>query len=161
MNGVSPELLEQAIQLLGEPNLTQEQAADDLVARGTDDRTASRLVSFIPEAFGIALASHIEGNPGFPSTFLARDKRGGSASVPFSSEPIFVQALLRAQTMFHEGPQNVFSAISSRSSIFKLIDHALNNELKMDGSKIAIAVGIPAEFYAKPKVSFWRKIFGS
>ena len=161
MEIVSPEILEQSVQLLGDPNLTQEQAADELITQGTDDLIASRLVAFIPEAFGIALISHMKVKTGFPSSFIVRDKMGKVESVLFSSEPVFVMALNRAQSMYHEGPRSVFVAISSRSSILKLINDALNRGATFDGSKIAIAFGIPAEIYTKQKTSVWRRIFGS
>jgi hypothetical protein len=160
METIPSEILEQAVQLLGNSDLSQEQAGDDLVTLGVDDMIASRLSAFIPEAFGAVLVSHMEGNLKFPSTFLARDRKGTSEAVLFASEPIFMLALNRAQTMYHEGPPNVFKAIALRSSAVKLINEALSKGMKFDSSTIAIAFGIPAEIYQKPKMSLWRRIFG-
>jgi len=147
MEAISNEIFEQAVALLGNPDLSQEQAADELVAHGTNDLVASRLVTFIPEAFGIFLARQMEEEPSLPHSFGVRDKSGKSKLVPFDSEPIFVLAMHHAQTMYHQGTGDVLAAISLRGSIMKSINNAVESGLKLNTLQMVIAFGIPAEVY--------------
>ena len=76
METVSNEILEQAIKLLGNPDLTQEQIEASLCSTGIKPQIALRLALFLPEAFGFVLAAHMKEKIAPISTFSVQDRNG-------------------------------------------------------------------------------------
>ena len=158
METVSNQVLEQAVALLGNRDLTQEQIEVNLCASGIKPETALRLVLLIPEAFGFTLAAHLNEKIAPIDTFSVREKDGKWVSVPFAAEPIFVSAMSAAQSVYHSGPRAVFQSIASRGSVMSGINNALIQGASIQGATMAIAFnGIPAETYPKVKRTLFEK----
>lgn len=162
MTPIPDETVRAAISIIGTSDIDDKQIERDVRALVSDDMTARRLIDWIPEAFGIVLISHISNKIGLPKTFSAKTAAGKWIQLPLEIEPIFVTALQVAQTMFHEGPNDVFKNVSLRSSMINVVNSALKSGVSLDGGCISgpALIGIPAEVYPSPPKSFWRRLFG-
>jgi len=163
MESVSRKVLEQAIELLGKPELTQHDVEARLRASGVKEIVAQRLASFIPEAFGMVAAAEMKRKPAFQATFRACDEKGKPEDIPFSSEPIFGLAMSRAKAMYKEGSREVFDAVAKRSSVMEVITDANEKKSFYEGAVIAIETGVPAEAYREEKVEkaevpIWKRV---
>jgi hypothetical protein len=160
MEGVSHDLLEQAVRLLGNPDLSHDEVEEKLKADKVEDMVARRLCSFVPEAFGVVAVGHMPKKVIFPATFGAPDKQGHLEEFPFSSEPIFEQAKKKGETMYLENPRQAFDAVSARSSVMEIINEAMENGTDYEGAELAIETEVPAEVYRgeKGEIPFWRKV---
>lgn len=151
MEALSPDLIYQAVKILGaQPD------ADDAVEAQVrvlvdDDLTVRRLADVVPEAFGLVLASHIPGaeNVTLPDTFCAQNEDGEWAEFPLRCEPIFVVALDIAQHTFHNGPRALMQNLADRSSLLSAISQALNAGGSLDGTTLGPPsfFGLPAALY--------------
>ncbi len=163
MESVSNKVLDQAVHLLGKPELSHEEVEAKLRDFGVKEIVAQRLASFIPEAFGMVAARHLKRKPTFLTTFSATNEKGESEEIPFSAEPIFAQATKRAAVMYAEGAGPVFEAISKRSSVTEVIQDAVNTKTFYEGAVVAIETGVAAEVYREDKKaekaggSSWKK----
>jgi hypothetical protein len=162
MTPISHETVHAAIAIIGTSEVDDEQIERDVRALVSDDMTARRLIDWIPEAFGIVLVSHISNKIILPKTFSAKTAAGKWIQLPLQTEPIFVTALQIAQTMFHEGPKEVFQNVSLRSAMTNTVNDALNSGASLDGGCMSgpALIGIPADVYPSPPMSFWRRLFG-
>ena len=151
MEALSPDLIYQAVKLLGaEPD------ADDAVeaqvrALVGDDLAVRRLADVVPEAFGLVLASHLPGaeNMTLPDTFCAQDENGEWVEFPLRREPIFVVAADIAQHTFHNGPRALMKNLADRSSLLSAINKGLNAGGSLDGTTLGPPsfFGLPASLY--------------
>ena len=151
MEALSPDLIYQAVKLLGaEPD------ADDAVeaqvrALVGDDLTVRRLADVVPEAFGLVLASHLPGaeNMTLPDTFCAQDENGEWVEFPLRREPIFIVAADIAQHTFHNGPRALMKNLADRSSLLSAINKGLNAGGSLDGTTLGPPsfFGLPASLY--------------
>jgi hypothetical protein len=154
MEIVTPAILSQAIEIIGEIGISNEDIEARVSRLVSDAMTARRLIDFIPEAFGMVLLSHVgNGKVVMPTGFQARNKDEKWKSFPFSSEPIFVAAFTAAQTMFQNGPRVAFEAIANRSSTVQALNNALHQGANLDGATFSgpALIGIPAEVYPPVK----------
>lgn len=156
MEALSPDLIYQAVQILGAQEAT---AGNDIAEEkiGTlvrDAVTVRRLADVIPEAFGLVLASHIPGaeNMTLPDTFRAQDDSGEWVEFPMRCEPIFVGALDIAQHTFHNGPRALMKNLADQSSLLSAISQALDTGESLDGTSLGPPsfFGLPAALYQQP-----------
>jgi hypothetical protein len=151
MQALSPDLIYQAVKILG----AQPDADDALEAQVRalvgDDLTVRRLADVVPEAFGLVLASHLPGaeNMTLPDTFCAQDEDGEWVAFPLRREPIFVVAADIAQHTFHNGPRALMQNLADRSSLLSAINKALNAGGSLDGTTLGPPsfFGLPATLY--------------
>lgn len=149
-------LVEAAIGVLGNPDLTGDQIeAQVLALAGDDAMLARRLIDVVPEGFGLVLVSHIESAATLqlPTEFSVQDAAGEWVEFPFTSEPVFVAALLAAQRMFHTGPRLKFQTVTDRSGLLNAVNNALNAGQSLEGGATLGGPrfeGIPAAVYAAP-----------
>lgn len=162
MTSIPEETFRAVIAIIGTSGIESEQIERDVRALVSDDMTARRLIDWIPEAFGIVLVMHISDKVILPKTFSARSTTGKWVVLPFKYEPIFVTVVQIAQTMYHEGPREVFQNISLRSAMTDTVNNALNAGVSLDGACMSgpALLGIPADIYPSPPRSFWRRLFG-
>lgn len=156
---VSTETLQRAIAILGVEGIRDGDVESRVAALAEDKMVAQRLIDWIPEAFGIVLASHV-GKIQLPTTFSARSRSGQWRNFEFSAEPIFGEALKMATDMYHSGDRSVFGNIAQRSSTIDAVNRALDAGESIDGAKLSGPAlnGIPAEVYeAKPR-PWWRRV---
>lgn len=151
MEALPPDLIYQAVQLLGAEAGAGEDAEQQLRALVRDDITVRRLADVVPEAFGLVLASHIPGaeNMTLPDTFCAQDEDGEWAEFPLRCEPIFVVALDIAQHTFHNGPRALMQNLADRSSLLSAISQALNAGGSLDGTTLG-----PPSFFGLPSALY-------
>jgi hypothetical protein len=161
MTPIPEETVRAAIFIIGTPEIEDEQIEKDVHALVDDDMAARRLIDWIPEAFGMVLVSHLSNKIVLPKTFSARSTNGKWFEMPFEVEPIFVVTLKMAQTIYHEGPRDVFRNVSRRSSMTNTVNNALNSGASLDGGCLSgpALIGIPADVYPLPPISFWRRLF--
>jgi hypothetical protein len=82
------------------------------------------------------------------------------------TEPIFQLATELAVEVYHNGPRELFKTIASRSAVITTINKALNAGGSLEGATLSgpALIGIPAEFYASPRVTglrgVWHRLFG-
>jgi len=156
METVSNEVIERAIEILGEAGIPVEETEARLAKLVSDPMTVRRLADFIPEAFGLILIAHLgdgKMNIAMPSGFQAADTKRKWHSFPFSSEPIFIHATRVATTMYHNGLRDVFKTVSLKSSTVSSVNNALNQGAKLENATLSgpALIGIPAEIYPKPQ----------
>lgn len=162
MTPISEDTIRSAISIIGTQGIEDDQIERDVRALVDDDMSARRLIDWIPEAFGIVLVSYISNKIVLPKTFSAKSAAGKWVEIPFEKEPIFAEALKMAQTIYHEGPKDIFQNVSFRSSMTNTVDNALNSGASLDGAYLSgpALIGIPAEVYPIVTKSFWRRLFG-
>jgi hypothetical protein len=162
MTPISEETIRAAIAIIGTSGNEDAQIERDVRALVADEMTSRRLIDLIPEAFGIVLVSHISHKIVLPTTFSAKSSSGQWIHFPFSAEPIFADALRIAQSIFHDGPRDVFQNISLRSSMTNTVNNTLNSGASLDGACLSgpALIGIPADIYPSLPKSFWKKLFG-
>jgi hypothetical protein len=156
---VSVEQLQSAIAILGcgEPGET---AIAARIAELVGDPTiAMRLSAWIPEVFGIVLASHL-GRISLPKTFSAKSSDGEWLELELDAEPIFKSTLPLALAMFHSGPRDTFHKVAVRSSVLLATNNLLNAGGSLDGATLSgpALIGIAAEIYLKNDQSLWRRL---
>lgn len=159
MQPIAPALVAETIDIIGAGSFTDGQIEEKVLALAGDAMTARRLIDWIPEAFGVALARRL-GKVTIAKTFSAKNAQGKWKSIPMTAEPVFVVALEAALKMYQEGPREKFINVARRSSIFNAINNALNAGASLDGAAMSgpALIGIPAEVYPA-KEPFWKRIF--
>jgi hypothetical protein len=160
MTPVPPDILEEAIAILGSEQITNEGIESKVAALVSDSMTARRLIDWIPEAFGIVLVSHMA-KVVLPTKFSAKSSNGRWEDFKFEREPIFTSSIIAAQHIYHNGPRYLFQNIAVRSSTFKCANQLLNAGESLEGAAVGgpALIGIPAEVYHEKSTSFWRKLF--
>ena len=151
MEALSPDLIYQAVTILGARPDADDALEAQVRALVGDDLTMRRLADVVPEAFGLVLASHLPGaeNMTLPDTFCAQDEDGEWVEFPLRREPIFVVALDIAQHTFHNGPRALIKNLADRSSLLSAISKALNAGGSLDGTTLGPPsfFGLPAALY--------------
>lgn len=161
MNTIPIELIEQAIIILGRTGISNEEIESEVLSIAQDQMLTRRLIDWIVEAFGMVLVGHISSEIILPTTFLAKNSDGEFISLKFAVEPIFVNALKMAQSIYHEGPREVFQNIALRSSMTNTVSNLLNAGSSLNGAILSgpALLGIPAETYPAPKKTIWNRLF--
>lgn len=115
-----------------------------------DAAVARRALDWLPEAFGIVLASHVEPSIKPPATFLARNRAGDWNEYPLTADPIFVESIRLAAVVYHNGPREVFSRLASASSIYHVVNDALENGASLKDARLQPIrmFGLAAETYS-------------
>jgi hypothetical protein len=112
---------------------------------------ARRLIDFIPEAFGIVLISHVRGceDVALPTEFSAKAHDGEWRKIPFSAEPIFIEAVAVAQEIYHQGPRATMARVASMSALLDVVNKALNDGVSLSGARLGgpSMLGVSAELY--------------
>ncbi|SFX89499.1 hypothetical protein SAMN03097694_3612 [Janthinobacterium lividum] len=156
MEALSPDLIYQAVKILGAQPDADDAVEAQVRALVQDDLTVRRLADVVPEAFGLVLASHLPGaeNMTLPNTFCAQDEDGEWVEFPLRREPIFVVAADIAQHTFHNGPRALLQNLANRSSLLEAINKALDAGGSLDGTTLGPPsfFGLPAALY-QPAVS--------
>jgi hypothetical protein len=161
MTPIPNNIVEAAIQIIGTSGIEDEAIESRVRELVSDEMTARRLIDWIPEAFGLVLISHISSKIILPTTFSAKASDGHWVTLKFEAEPIFTVALQMAQSIYQNGPGEVFKNISLRSAMTDSVNRALNSGRSLDGASLSgpALIGIPAEVYSDTPKSFWQKIF--
>ena len=148
---LSPDLIYQAVKLLGARPDADDAVEAQVRALVGDDLAVRRLADVVPEAFGLVLASHLPGaeNMTLPDTFCAQDENGEWVEFPLRREPIFVVAADIAQHTFHNGPRALMKNLADRSSLLSAINKGLNAGGSLDGTTLGPPsfFGLPASLY--------------
>ena len=151
MEALSPDLIYQAVTILGARPDADDALEAQVRALVQDELTVRRLADVVPEAFGLVLASHLPGaeNMTLPDTFRAQDEDGEWLEFPLRREPIFVVALDIAQHTFHNGPRALIKNLADRSSLLSAINKGLNAGGSLDGTTLGPPsfFGLPAALY--------------
>ena len=151
MEALSPNLIYQAVKILGARPEADDAVEAQVRALVGDDLTVRRLADVVPEAFGLVLASHLPGaeNMTLPDTFCAQDENGEWVEFPLRREPIFVVAADIAQHTFHNGPRALMKNLADRSSLLSAINKGLNAGGSLDGTTLGPPsfFGLPASLY--------------
>ena len=151
MEALSPNLIYQAVEILGAQPDADDAVEAQVRALVQDELTVRRLADVVPEAFGLVLASHLPGaeNMTLPDTFCAQDEEGEWVEFPLRREQIFVVALDIAQHTFHNGPRALMQNLADRSSLLSAINKGLNAGGSLDGTTLGPPsfFGLPAALY--------------
>ena len=151
MEALSPNLIYQAVEILGAQPDADDAVEAQVRALVQDELTVRRLADVVPEAFGLVLASHLPGAESMtlPDTFCAQDEDGEWLEFPLRREPIFVVAADIAQHTFHNGPRALIQNLADRSSLLAAINKALNAGGSLDGTTLGPPsfFGLPAALY--------------
>ena len=151
MEALSPNLIYQAVEILGAQPDADDAVEAQVRALVQDELTVRRLADVVPEAFGLVLASHLPGAESMtlPDTFCAQDEDGEWVEFPLRREPIFVVALDIAQHTFHNGPRALIQNLADRSSLLAAINQALTAGGSLDGTTLGPPsfFGLPASLY--------------
>ena len=155
---VPTEAIRKAIAVLGIEGTPEGTVESDIASLAGDKMVARRLIDWIPEAFGIVLASHV-GKINLPTTFSAQSHGGEWKHFEFKVEPIFVESLRIATDMYHSGDRPTFGNIAKRSSMVDVVNNALNAGESIDGATLSgpALIGIPAEVYEARSKSLWQR----
>jgi hypothetical protein len=155
---VPTEAIHKAIALLGVEGVSESEVESGIASFAGDKMVARRLIDWVPEAFGIVLASHI-GKINLPATFSARSHNGEWKHFEFKVEPIFIESLRIATDVYHSGDRSIFGNIAKRSSMIDVVNKALNAGDSIDGATLSgpALVGIPAEVYEGKSKSPWQR----
>ncbi len=146
--GCDPDVLQAALRLLGSAELKRDEIETRIRALGVDEAIATRLVDVVPEAFGVALVSHLPGGDTLNALLSARGSDGEWRDIPFAGEPIFAEALEIATAMFHEGPRALFRTIADRSAAVATVNEVLDAGGSLEGGTLTLRLlGVPAETY--------------
>jgi len=151
MESLSPSLIYQAVEILGENEDASEAEEAQLRALVSEEITVRRLADVIPEAFGMMVAAHLSGaeNLSLPDTFSAQDESGAWLAFPLQQEPIFIVAVDIASHIIHNGPRHYLKNIADRSSVLTAVSQALNAGNSLDGTTLGSPsfFGLPASLY--------------
>jgi hypothetical protein len=155
---VPTEAIHKTIAVLGVEGISENEVESTVASFAGDKMIARRLIDWIPEAFGIVLASHI-GKINLPTTFSAQSHNGEWKHFEFKVEPIFVESLRIATDMYHSGDRPTFGNVAKRSSMVDVVNNALNAGESIDGATLSgpALVGIPAEVYEVKSKSPWQR----
>jgi hypothetical protein len=157
---IPPEIIQRAAEIIATEGISNDEIKAQVGALVDDPVDARRLLTWIPEAFGMTLVASL-GDVTLPRDFTARDAQGKARSFPLTSEPIYLAALELARAAEPRDTFPGFSNIAFRSSIFHTANNALDAgldlaDLTFSGPSL---IGIPAEIYGPERKSFWRRLF--
>ena len=133
MQIVAAEILAEIAALAVAPIPRQEYEASATALAG-DKELAKRITEWLPEAFGLVLASHVEPSIILPATFLVRDSLGKWSEFPLTADPVFQDCVTLAIALAHDGPREVFSGLALASSVHAAINQALNQGASLSGA---------------------------
>ena len=161
MESVPTEIVHKAIAIISKDTLTEDEMDSHVLNLVEDEITMRRLVDWPPEAFGIFLIAQKFQEIILPTTFSARQENKEWIEFPFKCEPIFVDSLDIAKTMYVNGPADAFETLALRSSTVQTINNALLKGASIDGATLSgpALIGIPAGIYDLPKKTLWQKLF--
>jgi hypothetical protein len=159
MPQIAPEIVKQAISILGEEGILDDDLEGRVLALCGEQMLARRLIDLLPEAFALVFVRHLA-KVNLPRTFSARNRRGKWVEFELSVEPIFPVAVQLGAEIYHAGPREIFRNIVMRSSIVGAVNKALADGSSLEGATISgpALIGIPAETYL-PKTSLWWRLF--
>jgi hypothetical protein len=114
-----------------------------------DQQLALRTINWLQESFGLVLIAHLDADVIPPTTFAVQDTAGEWIEFPLAADPIFKDAFGIATTVFHNGPREVFSSLAKASSIFSVVNKALNQGVSLQGARLLTIhmYGVRAETY--------------
>ena len=135
MQSISTETLAKMAELAASSSSPQRYEAAVLELVG-DKQLAQRATDWLQEAFGLVLIAHMELGVVEPTTFAARNSAGDWIEFPFATDPIFVEAFRLAVVIFHQGPREVFNALATTSSVFSVVNQALDQGASLQGAKL-------------------------
>jgi hypothetical protein len=146
MQSISQRQLEQVAGILADLSEPEQEAA--VIALLGDERLARRAIDWLVEAFGLVLLPHIAALT-LPNTFKARSNSGEWVEFPFSSDPIFIQAIKLGTELYHQGQHVVFGKIALRSAMVIAVNKALNAGADINGGVLGppSMIGLKAEMY--------------
>jgi hypothetical protein len=161
MNPTAPAVIEKAIHILGEDDITPEAVEQRMAALMPDPMGARRLIDWIPEAFGVVALSQL-GRIALPTTFLAQDASGNWRTLPMDKEPLFAAAVERARNLFEHGHRALVVRIASRSTLAITANERVEKGASMENVVLTgpVMLHIPAEVYRPELKSWWRRVFG-
>lgn len=127
---MKPDIVRAVTLLRASPELSDEAAFAELLARGVEQTLAARLIEFLPMAYVRVIFGTV--GPRFAASFRRRLTDGTTQEFPLLSEPIWDAAIAHAHSELHGGvSRNDLLAIAGRSAEF----HGINKLLKT-GSKL-------------------------
>lgn len=161
ITAATPELVRQAVAILGTEGITDDEIESKVLDRAIDQMLARRLFDWLPEAFGFVLVPHIS-KVQLPTTFSARKKSGEWVQFPLEREPIVALSVTLASQMYHSEERPAFSRVALRSSAVDAVNRALSEGSDLEGATLSGPAlnGVPAEIYSPRSVSFWRRLTG-
>ena len=159
MTPIEPALLEAAIEIIGEEDISDEEIEERVLALTKDAMLARRLINWLPEIFGSIAVGHM-GKVTFVDTFFAKTKQGKWKSIPMKAEPIFVQGIKLAQDVWHRDWTGVHERVAFRSAIMRSAGQVLDSGQSLDGVTTSgpALIGIPAEIY-RSEVPLLKRLF--
>jgi hypothetical protein len=159
MMPVTSDIIARAVDILGADDLSEDEVESRVAGLVADSMTATRLIDWIPEAFGFVWVSQLSTTT-MPTAFGAQKASGEWEESPLTSEPIFTAALPIAQAMLKDGPHAMFHKISTQSCLANAFRRSLDKGCPIDGGVLEgpCLLRIPAEVYHAAKRSFWRKL---
>ena len=154
------ELIQQVSAIIGEDGISDDEIERRVAKISADPLLSRRLIDWIPEAFGMVLASHIE-KVELPSTFSARNRRGEWVLFEFDVEPIFALAIQFGVDLYHSGPREEFANVALRSSVMSVVNKALGEHGSIKGGRLSgpAMIGVRAETYISARKSIWARLF--
>jgi hypothetical protein len=151
MEHVSQCLVDAAADIIGAQEYVDDHAKQRIAELVSQQTTIDRLLNIIPEAFGIALISHLPAacTVVLPNTFFVKDRIGDWVELSMDREPIFHAAIIKAQRTFHNGPRLIFQNNSNRSALLSAVSNALDSNASLDGAELAgpAFAELPASLY--------------
>ncbi len=153
--------LRKAVSVLGRKDSSEAQREREITELVQNPMTARRVLDWFPEIFGLVFLPHL-GKFILPTQFSARNRHGQWMSFDFKAEPLFEPLLRLGMELYHSEDRSAFGLIALRSSLVDVVNKALNAGQSLDGAVLSgpSMLGIPAEVYAEPKASWWRKLLG-
>jgi hypothetical protein len=146
MQSLSRSQLEKIASFFVEYSAEQRELA--ALALAGDAALARRALDWLPEAFGLLLAGHVDGLE-LPTVFSAKNHSGAWVQFPFNAEPMFADAIRIAVAARESGSEELFNAVVSQSSTVPVLTKALNSGQSLKGGKLSgpALIGVPAETY--------------
>lgn len=161
LKGLAGGDLDKVVELIGSNSLAEDVIERQVLALVGDPMIARRAIDWIPEAFALVVAGHMD-KVKLPTTFSAKGRDGVWHRFPLSAEPIFAQAMRKAAETFHHGPRDLFGAVAQRSGILDAVNKALNAGQDINGGTLSgpALIGIPAETYTL-RPSWWQRVWAA
>lgn len=154
--------VEQAIVLLRDLSLEDGDVRTDLINAGVEEALASRLVEFVPMAFGRALLE--ASGAQFPQTYQRYGRDGKIIPArALSSQPVWRAVVEYARRALERGLTVDEMLVAKRSAEYRLADELLTDGSRLEDLRFTAPLfGWPDEADdeplppAKPWWNFWR-----
>ncbi len=159
MTPIESEVLETAIEIIGEEGISDEEIEERVLALAKDAMLARRLIDWLPEILGAVAVGHM-GKVNFVDTFSAKTMQGKWKSIPMKAEPIYVQGHKLAQEAWHRDWTRAHERVAFRSAIMRSAGQVLDSGQSLDGVTTSgpALIGIPAEIY-RSEVPLLQRLF--